>query len=718
MRRDYFFFILLSSLVIFISSFIVTSVKYVSQISNPSTRILGSENYIAQTTCTEPGGGCGTNYYWDQSTCSCIYSPPASCTTPSDGCGTNYYWDSTACMCKPSTTTCTEPSGGCGTNWYWDSTSCMCKQITVTTGACSPPTNGCGTNYYWDSAACMCKSSTSTCIAPSSGCPVNYYWDYSSCVCMSSGGGTTCTAPSSGCGYNYYWDQYSCSCKYYTSSCVPPASGCGTNRYFDYVDCNCKDYVSGSTACTQPASGCGYNYYWDSSLCYCKQNPNVTLCSMPSFGCSSNTYWDSYSCSCKSTYTSYQQSNFDRLAYETPERVSCVKSLLTQYEFDKLRYFIPTTTSEQDEIYKLGDKAKSCWGGSVQQVQTGSVAPSQYKSPYEYENCLIKVLGEEAYRQIYSGVKTPTYEEHLKYKACYGGKSRVSTVTYFSNQETLPETTIACLKTILTGGLYEKVRSGTSDVPYEIRDKVNRCFGINPQAFEEARMYKAPDTFMSCLYEKVGSSRFQEIQSGKSQPTNEERQKAESCKSLLNKDQTKFLPPPSEQVHFLEPKPELVNVSGYEQDSQNIEGKNVGGKIVFSGTAIPNSVINIYIYSEPIVVTTKTDENGDWVYELDQPLKGEHHIAYATVRSDDGEMVRSQVLNFTIQAAPDEPAIQQFIQETSATKTQRSFLYYSVVALIITALSVLGVIAVMNVRKISMHQQPNSSGKRDSEGKF
>ncbi len=376
------------------------------------------------------------------------------------------------------------------------------------------------------------------------------------------------------------------------------------------------------------------------------------------------------------------------------------------------------TSSEQEEIYKLGDKAKSCWSATYAQTQNVPLTPSQSKLPYEYEGCLIKTLGETAYKQIYSGVRTPTYEEHLKYEACYGGRNNVSSVTFYTNQETLPKTTETCLKTVLTGGTYDKVRSGTIDVPYESRDKVNRCFGINPQPFEETRVYKAPDTVKNCLLDAIGASRFQEIQRGKSEPSEEEKTKSSLCFAKLNKDQSKFLPLPPEQVHFLKSKPEIVNVSDFKQETQKLKGQDVGGKIVLSGKALPNATVNIYIFSDPIVVTTKTDENGDWVYELNEPLKGESHIAYATVRSDNGEIVRSDILDFQIQAAPDEPAIEQFIEETSATSAQKSFLYYSVIALIILTLSVSSVIAVVNVRKISARQKEGSVPNRDSERKL
>ena len=518
---------------------------------------------------------------------------------------------------------------------------------------------------------------------------------------------TSCTPPTAGCGYNYYWDSYSCMCKYYTTSCVPPSAGCGNNKYWDYSLCTCKDYISGTQSCAQPPAGCGYNYYWDTAACQCKPNPNVTTCIQPATSCSSNTYWDQYSCSCKNTYVSYTQTNFDRLAYEPPERISCIKNILSSYEFERLRYFIPGTSAEQNELYQLGNKVKACWTSTASQSITGvPINASGTKTPADYESCLIKNLGDSAYKEIFSGVRTPTYEEHLKYKACYSGNTNTAAIEYYSSEEKLPTTVEACLKTVLAGGLYTKIKTGQSEVPFELRDQVNRCFGVNPQPFEEVRKYQIPEFIKSCLLESLGENRFNEINSGQIQPSAEERNKADDCFAKLNSDQRKFLPAPPEEVHFLDESSDDIQIAGVTQDLQEINGVSAGGVLKLAGKSLPGSVVNLYIFSDPIVVTTKTDENGDWVYELNQPLSGEKHIAYATVRAKDGRLVRSTLINFEVQAAPEESALQQFIQEEEATGTQRSFLYYSVIVLMFITVGVLGVIAIINFKKLKNPQVP------------
>lgn len=71
-------------------------------------------------------------------------------------------------------------------------------------------------------------------------------------------------------------------------------------------------------------------------------------------------------------------------------------------------------------------------------------------------------------------------------------------------------------------------------------------------------------------------------------------------------------------------------------------------KVVFEGVALPNSLVTIYIYSTPIVVTVKTDNNGNWNYELEEELEnGEHQLYVATVNNTGKIIARSNPTTFT-----------------------------------------------------------------------
>ncbi len=73
--------------------------------------------------------------------------------------------------------------------------------------------------------------------------------------------------------------------------------------------------------------------------------------------------------------------------------------------------------------------------------------------------------------------------------------------------------------------------------------------------------------------------------------------------------------------------------------------------LTLKGKATPNQVITILIFSNPIVVTVKTDANGVWTYNLDKPLSPGEHVAYAVVPQQNGSKVRSEMTQFFISPA-------------------------------------------------------------------
>jgi len=73
-----------------------------------------------------------------------------------------------------------------------------------------------------------------------------------------------------------------------------------------------------------------------------------------------------------------------------------------------------------------------------------------------------------------------------------------------------------------------------------------------------------------------------------------------------------------------------------------------------SGKALPNIYITVFIYSDPIVLTIKTDSNGDWSYTLDKPLEEGNHEVYVAVADNTGKVT-----------AKSEPIL--FVQTAEAT---------------------------------------------------
>lgn len=81
-------------------------------------------------------------------------------------------------------------------------------------------------------------------------------------------------------------------------------------------------------------------------------------------------------------------------------------------------------------------------------------------------------------------------------------------------------------------------------------------------------------------------------------------------------------------------------------------------KVVLTGKYLPNSYVTIYVYSTPIIVTVKTDSNGDWSYTLDKELDdGKHTVYTATVNNTGKIIAKSPAYTFvkTAEAATLEP---------------------------------------------------------------
>jgi hypothetical protein len=145
-----------------------------------------------------------------------------------------------------------------------------------------------------------------------------------------------------------------------------------------------------------------------------------------------------------------------------------------------------------------------------------------------------------------------------------------------------------------------------------------------------------------------------------------------------------------------------------EQQNNQVPQQQIQNTLRLSGTAIPNSYVNIYIYSTaPVIVTVRTDDNGNWSYDLDKHLDNGKHEAYVVLTDNTGKITaKSAPFNFikTAQAATPIDEVQaraQLAQSPAQTTKSMSLVYWIVliVAFIAIALMVLGVVANHNAHK-------------------
>jgi hypothetical protein len=128
-------------------------------------------------------------------------------------------------------------------------------------------------------------------------------------------------------------------------------------------------------------------------------------------------------------------------------------------------------------------------------------------------------------------------------------------------------------------------------------------------------------------------------------------------------------------------KVEEVSVS---EVTKKPDGKEDAGKIKLQGKAPANSFVTVYIYSTPVIVTVKTDENGNWVYELDKDLEDGDHEAYVAITDNAGKIyAKSKPLPFVKEATAvtvDEAAL--FTGETEPSIFEEKYLYIVVLLII------------------------------------
>lgn len=112
--------------------------------------------------------------------------------------------------------------------------------------------------------------------------------------------------------------------------------------------------------------------------------------------------------------------------------------------------------------------------------------------------------------------------------------------------------------------------------------------------------------------------------------------------------------------------------------------------VVFKGRALPNSFVTLYIYSSPVVVTVKTDEDGNWSYVLSKELEDGNHEVYAAVTDNTGKVTsKSKPLAFvkTAQAINPVDSIQDGLAANlSPVEAEKSKLLVFVVLISIFSL--------------------------------
>src|SRR3990170_785793 len=394
--------------------------------------------------------------------------------------------------------------------------------------------------------------------------------------------------------------------------CQPPQSGCPQGWWWDYYQCTCRastssDYPTGSPYPTG-------NYYPTGS-----PYPSPTI---------SPEYYFTSSSTAEAVSSPYpeQTMSVDRLAQVDVATLSCIKTRLNEEEYNKLRFFVPRTAEEEISLRNVEEKARVCFESYSEISKIGEASREITEISPDVQRCLVNAVGASAYEEVKNGIRLPTAYEKSLGNQCFTGDYE-SKIRYQTQESKLVSEVENCLVLAVGEDKFERVKSGLAQITSDDRNKIERCFGASPQPFQGRPVFELPQEVHVCLKEGMGTGRYLAIASGRAEPTESEKAKGKECFDKLEDTQVNFLPPPPDQVPYLAASPDTIEVGKVSEKLDKISAGITDRKFVFSGFGPPNSLVDIYIFSEPIVVTTETDANGEWVYEMNQPLEEGTHVA-------------------------------------------------------------------------------------------
>lgn len=137
-----------------------------------------------------------------------------------------------------------------------------------------------------------------------------------------------------------------------------------------------------------------------------------------------------------------------------------------------------------------------------------------------------------------------------------------------------------------------------------------------------------------------------------------------------------------------EAKPEILKVTDVK--AAGLESTELAApKITLSGLTLPNSFVTLFIFSDPIVVTVRADENGLWTYTLDKELSdGSHEVLSAITDSGGRILAKSEPLPFVKTAAAVSVGSPLLISENQKPGFFTGAFLYIFTAVLLTVLGV------------------------------
>lgn len=138
---------------------------------------------------------------------------------------------------------------------------------------------------------------------------------------------------------------------------------------------------------------------------------------------------------------------------------------------------------------------------------------------------------------------------------------------------------------------------------------------------------------------------------------------------------------------------DVLKITALETAVVNERDDSVQAEAVITGIGLPNSFVTIYIFSTPIVVTVKTDEDGAWRYRFDKELEEGEHNVYVGVTDNAGKIVaKSEPFAFIKEAqafTPIDAAVSgsaQIVDTGAGTTILSQYMIYLIISISVVSI--------------------------------
>lgn len=313
--------------------------------------------------------------------------------------------------------------------------------------------------------------------------------------------------------------------------------------------------------------------------------------------------------------------------YDAQDLKSCLLNFFTQAEYT--RYFDPAgEKASTGEVKDRLSAAERCFKTSKASTVTSQT-----------EQCLLDRLGYSRYQQLATSQDTATRAELYESSGCFTQPEKIS-IQSAGNLDPYVE---SCLRVVLSDERVSDLNEGKKLSATE-KVQARACFNYSDQGTQPPTVVSAAPETVSCLEQALGSDRFKALQNGE-EPSSQELANAQECLGLAEITQHEILPVPIEVLPFI---PNVTNSQDASVKTVSLQDRETKNTLTLSGTAVPNSVVDIYLFSDPIVVSTTADANGNWSYELYYHLPEGSHKAYTIVDHPEQGRVKSEVFTFDV----------------------------------------------------------------------